>query len=88
MELWVGYAGAFCTTISFLPQVVKVLREKDASALSLGMYLIFTFGVSLWLVYGLLKQDPVLIVANLVTLVLVSIILICKIRYDYFPAKQ
>jgi len=88
IELWIGYVGAFCTTISFLPQVYKVLKEKDASALSLSMYLIFTFGVSLWLVYGLLKNDPVLILANGITLVFASIILISKIRYDYFSENK
>lgn len=87
MEMWIGYVGAFCTTISFLPQVVKVLREKDASSLSLSMYLIFTFGVCLWLIYGLLKHDSVLIVANFITLLLVSVILFTKIRYDYFKTK-
>lgn len=88
MELWIGYSGAFCTTISFIPQVIKVLREKDASSLSLGMYLIFALGVSLWLVYGLYRQDPVIIVANIVTLFLVSIILVSKIRYDHFPERK
>jgi MtN3 and saliva related transmembrane protein len=88
MELWIGYAGAFCTTISFLPQVYKVLKEKDASSLSLSMYLIFTFGVCLWLIYGLLKNDPVIIIANIITLLFASIILISKIRYDYFSENK
>jgi len=88
MEMWIGYAGAFCTTISFLPQVIKVLWVKDASSLSLGMYLIFTLGVSLWLVYGLVKHDPVLICAHILPLLLVSVILFCKIRYDYFATNK
>ena len=82
METWVGYSAAFCTTISFLPQAIKVIREKDASSLSLGMYIIFTSGVGLWLLYGFMKQDWALIGANSITFVLASTILATKIRYD------
>lgn len=83
MEMWIGYIGAFCTTISFVPQVIKVLKEKDASSLSLSMYLIFIFGVCLWLTYGVMRNDPVIIFANSITLVLALIIVVSKIRYDY-----
>lgn len=76
----VGLAAGFCTTVSFLPQVIKLIRDRDASSISLGMYVIFTVGVALWLIYGLILDSPSIIVANIVTLCLASIILTLKIR--------
>jgi MtN3 and saliva related transmembrane protein len=70
-----GYTAAFCTTISFLPQAVKVIRTRDTASLSLWMYVIFTFGVGLWLLYGIARADKAIIAANVVTLVFASLIL-------------
>ena len=75
-----GYAAAFCTTLSFLPQAILTLRTKDTESLSLSMYSLFTFGVSLWLVYGVYKKDYAIIIGNTVTLLLASIILSFKIK--------
>jgi MtN3 and saliva related transmembrane protein len=75
---WLGTAAAVLTTGSFLPQAVLTLRTRNVSGISLGMYLMFTLGVALWLAYGLaLGQWPV-IAANAVTLVLASLILLTK----------
>ena len=87
MESWVGYTAAFCTTIAFVPQVMTVLKERDLSSLSLGMYLIFTTGVMLWLVYGILRSDVIIITANVITLCLASIILIAKVRHQSISEK-
>lgn len=78
----IGFFSAFCTTVSFAPQVIKVVRTGDTTSLSLMMYVIFTIGVAGWLVYGLMRNDPAMIVANTITLVLASIILGMKIRND------
>jgi MtN3 and saliva related transmembrane protein len=78
----VGYLAAFCTTISFLPQAMKAIRYRDTKSLSLGMYSLLTLGVSLWLAYGILKNDYAIIAANSITVVLSLLILITKIRYD------
>ena len=50
---WIGSAAAFCTTISFLPQLIRVWRRKSAHDISLSMFLIFSFGLICWLIYGL-----------------------------------
>lgn len=50
----IGFIAAILTTISFLPQVVKVWQTRSARDVSLGMYLLFTVGVLLWLICGLL----------------------------------
>jgi MtN3 and saliva related transmembrane protein len=77
-----GLAAAFCTSMSFLPQALKVIKTRDTRSLSLGMYSLFTFGVALWLIYGLFKNDLAVTVANCITLLLASTILITKIRND------
>ncbi|WP_117233973.1 SemiSWEET transporter [Vibrio maerlii] len=75
-----GYIAAFCTTCSFIPQVIHTVRTKDTEAISLGMYSFFVFGVSMWLVYGIMVNDLPIIVANVITLALASIILLLKIK--------
>jgi MtN3 and saliva related transmembrane protein len=77
----IGLGAAFCTTIAFLPQVIKTWTTRSTKDISLGMFLIFTIGILLWLIYGLLVRDVPLIAANAVTLLLASIILGFKIRY-------
>jgi MtN3 and saliva related transmembrane protein len=74
-------AGTF-TTISFLPQVIKIWRSKSAKDISLAMFSIFSIGVLLWLVYGLFINSLPVILANAVTLVLASTILVFKFKYS------
>lgn len=78
---YIGFLAAFCTTISFLPQAIKVYKTKSTKDISLYMFLIFTVGVLSWLIYGLIINDLPVILANAVTLILSFFILIYKIRY-------
>jgi MtN3 and saliva related transmembrane protein len=73
-------AGILCA-ISFIPQIVKIFRTKQAKDLSLITFAVFTIGVSLWLVYGILIEQLPVILANGATLILILIILIAKIKY-------
>lgn len=75
-----GYVAASLTTLSFIPQAVKTLRSGDTSAISLRMYVLFTAGIALWGVYGLLTADGPLIIANVITLVSAGLILERKAR--------
>lgn len=77
----VGLAGATLTTLCWLPQAVKVLRDKDTRALSLPANLAFTLGVALWLVYGVALNNWPLIGSEAVTLALMLPILAMKLRY-------
>ncbi len=77
----IGYAAAVLTTLAFVPQVIHIWRLRAAHGISLGMYAIFTSGVALWLVYGLLLGAWPLIVANAVTLTLSLCIIALKIRF-------
>ena len=78
---WVGYAAAFLTTASFVPQALHTFQTKDVRGISLGMYSAFTLGVALWLVYGLLLGAWPIVIANAVTLSLAAAILAMKLRY-------
>ena len=76
-----GYIAAILTTLSFLPQTVKTIKEKNTEGISLIMYSMFTIGVFMWLVYGLMVSDLPIILSNGVTLALAATILFLKIKY-------
>jgi MtN3 and saliva related transmembrane protein len=78
---FVGASGAVLTTLCWLPQVLKVIREKETRALSLSATVAFSVGVVLWLVYGLAIGDWPLIGSNAATLALMAPILAMKLRY-------
>jgi MtN3 and saliva related transmembrane protein len=77
----IGYCAAFLTTIAFLPQAIQSWRTRDLSGISLGMYSLFTAGVGLWLVYGLIIEKWPLILANALTFALALSILLLKLRH-------
>ncbi|HCT59807.1 MAG TPA: hypothetical protein DGA22_02860 [Acidobacterium sp.] len=77
-----GYCAAVCTTLSFVPQLVRVWRLRSARDISLTMFLVFSIGVFLWLVYGISIRSIPVILANAVTLALSLAILILKLRFD------
>ena len=76
----IGDAAACLTTLAFVPQAMRVIRTRDTGAISLVMYVLFTSGVALWGVYGLLTMQWSIILANGVTLVLAALILAMKVR--------
>ena len=78
---WVGTLAACLTTASFVPQAWHTFRSRDVSGISLGMYSLFTAGVALWLVYGLLMNAWPIIIANAITTSLALMILVMKLRY-------
>jgi MtN3 and saliva related transmembrane protein len=77
-----GYAAAFCTTVAFVPQLVRVVRRRSARDVSLPTFLLFSIGVFLWLLYGLDIGSKPVIASNGLTLILSVAILILKLRYD------
>jgi MtN3 and saliva related transmembrane protein len=76
-----GAIGATLTTLCWVPQAVKIMRDKDTRALSLTTTLAFTLGVALWLAYGIGRTDWPVIAANAVTLMLMLPIVALKLRY-------
>lgn len=77
----IGSLAGMLTTIAFIPQVIKTWRSGSAEDISLVMFLLFTTGVLLWLVYGIALHAVPIIVANCITLVLALTIVFLKIRY-------
>ena len=78
---YIGFFAAFCTTVAFLPQAIKVYKSKSTKDISLYMFLIFTVGVLSWLIYGIVIYDLPIILANAVTLILSFFILIYKLKF-------
>jgi len=77
---WIGYAAAVLTTAAFLPQVIKAVRTRKTTDISLGMYVLLVTGIALWLVYGLIIHAMPVVLANVVTLLLSGTILVMKLR--------
>ena len=76
---WLGTLAATLTTLSFVPQALLTLRTRQVQGISLAMYSLFTAGIALWLAYGWRLGEWPIIVANAVTLVLATTILLTKI---------
>lgn len=78
---WIGSIAATMTTSAFIPQVRQVWRTRHTHDISLGMYIIFTAGVVLWLVYGVMMMSWPIIIANSITACLAGAVLFMKLRY-------
>jgi MtN3 and saliva related transmembrane protein len=78
---WIGGIAAALTTCSFIPQVWRVWQTRHTKDISLGMYALFTAGVALWLVYGILLGSWPIILANSITLLLAGTVLLMKLRF-------
>lgn len=81
LETVIGTLAAILTTLAFIPQAWLTWKSRRADGVSLGMYGIFTVGVALWFVYGLLLGAWPVIIANFVTLLLAVFILAMKLRF-------
>ncbi len=77
---WIGTLAGMLTTIAFIPQVAKTWKTRSAGDISLWMFLLFSSGVLLWLIYGVLLHALPIIVANGITLSLSVSILVLKIK--------
>ncbi|MGE5480385.1 MAG: SemiSWEET transporter [Chloroflexota bacterium] len=78
---WFGFVAAGLTTGSFIPQVIKILKTKQAKGISIAMYIIYVIGISFWLLYGIMIKQYPIIFANTLTLLLSSTVLLMKIKY-------
>jgi len=78
----VGTLAALCSMTSFVPQIVKIWRDRDASEISLRMYLITVTGFSLWIAYGVLTRSWPVAVSNTICLALSGAILMLKWRFS------
>ena len=88
MESYLGYLAAFCTTVAFIPQAIKVYKTKHTKDISLGMFSLLNLGFVLWLWYGIMIISYPIILANAITIVFAVYILITKIKLDVFTHKK
>lgn len=77
-----GFLAGLLTTVAFVPQVIKTWRSGSADDISVWMFLLFSSGVLLWLIYGVIIGSVPVILANAITLLLAMLILILKIVYS------
>jgi 5'(3')-deoxyribonucleotidase/uncharacterized protein with PQ loop repeat len=73
----IGILAAFCTTVAFIPQILK-LRKQGGEDLSYSMLFLYLAGVTLWLVYGLILHAAAVIWANLLGILFVTISIVLK----------
>ena len=78
-----GTGAALCSMASFVPQILKIRRERDASSFSLRMYAVTVTGFTLWIFYGVMIASWPVIGSNAVCLALSATILVLKWRYDH-----
>lgn len=88
METFLGFAAAFCTTIAFVPQAIKVYKTQHTKDISLVMFLLMNIGIILWLIYGLMLNSYPIIIANAITIVLALYILARKINLHFIGQKK
>ena len=77
----IGVLASACTAISLVPQLIKLLKEKKAENISLGMLGVLFGGVGLWIYYGFLKDDLIIIISNSFSLVVNAALAGFAIKY-------
>ena len=78
---WIGMVAAVFTTAAYVPQAIKVVRDRHTASISLAMYCLITIGIGLWFIYGMLIASPSVIFANAICFVLAVVILFMKLRH-------
>jgi MtN3 and saliva related transmembrane protein len=81
VKQWVGIVAGLLTSISMLPQLIKIIKEKKAKEISLLMLSVLTTGNILWAVYGFLRDDWPIIITNFISITINSITAFYRIRY-------
>ena len=81
LTIIVGFFAGALTTVSYIPQAIKIWKSKSTKDLSLITFLLLILGLSLWLTYGILLKDLPLIIANAVAISLIFVILLHKLKY-------
>lgn len=78
-----GYLAGLITAFTFLPQVIKTWKTKSAKDVSLAMFVIAFSNQILWLAFGILRDDPVIIITNAVMLVMTCVMISLKLKYNH-----
>lgn len=76
----VGIVASVCIAANLLPQLIKLLKEKQAEGLSIGMLVILLIGQALWIAYGVLKNDWIIIASNAFSIIVNGCIMILALK--------
>ena len=79
---WIGIAAGALTSVSMLPQLIKIIKEKKAGDVSVVMLLVLISGLALWAVYGFMKEDWPIIITNSFSFLLNCVVLFFRVRYN------
>jgi MtN3 and saliva related transmembrane protein len=88
MEELLGFIGGTLICVAMIPQVWRLFKLKSAREISLVFTILFLIGGIFWLTYGLVLKRPSLIYANIVSIVLVSLMLFAKLKWGRTPANE
>ena len=78
-----GYVAGLLTAFTFLPQVLKTWKTKSAKDVALAMFVIAFTNQVLWLAFGILREDPVIIITNAVMLLMTGLMISLKLKYNH-----
>lgn len=76
-----GYAACAVTAMTFLPQLIKTWKEKSAKNVSLMMFLIAFVNEIMWIAYGALRNDMVIVITNVIMITMCSVMISLKLKY-------
>lgn len=76
-----GIIAGSCTTSSYLPQIIHIIRYRSVKDISLTMYLILVIGILLWLIYGFIIKSPSIIGSNIISLLMSSTVIVLKLMW-------
>ena len=80
MLVWIGLVAGICTSISFIPQSIKTIKTRDTESISLLTYVLYVFGVTMWVIYGFKTKDMAVFLTNIVTIIPCVTILVLKLK--------
>lgn len=79
---WIGIAAGVLTSVSMLPQLMKMIREKKAHDVSIVMLLVLMAGLAMWAVYGFMREDWPIIITNSFSFLLNSVVLFFRVKFS------
>ena len=77
----IGLFAGVLTSISAIPQVIKIIKDKKVEDISIGMFLTLVCGIGIWVYYGILRDDWPVIITNAFSLLINLTILILYKKY-------
>lgn len=80
-KLHIGIAAGACTGVAMLPQLYKIIKQKKAEQISIGMIIILLSGLVLWIFYGLISKDYPIIITNSFSALVNLLIIYYSVRY-------